>query len=36
MQRNKLTIHIETGNIHYDNFNTGESILSRRKITQKI
>ena len=36
MQRNKLTIHIETGNIHYDNFNTGESILSRRKVTQKI
>ena len=28
MQRNKLSIHIETGNIYYDNIDTGESIYS--------
>ena len=28
MQRNKLSIHIETGNIYYDNADTGESIYS--------
>ena len=27
-QRNKLSIHIETGNIYYDNIDTGESIYS--------
>ena len=28
MQRNKLSIHIEKGNIYYDNVDTGESIYS--------
>ena len=28
MQRNKLSIHIETGTIYYDNIDTGESIYS--------
>ena len=28
MQRNKLSTHIETGNIYYDNIDTGESICS--------
>ena len=28
MQRNKLSIHIEIGNIYYDNVDTGESIYS--------
>ena len=26
MRQNKLSIHIETGNLYYDNMNTGESI----------
>ena len=28
MQRNQLSKHIETGNIYYDNVDTGESIYS--------
>ena len=28
MQRKKLSIYIETGNIYYDNIDTGESIYS--------
>ena len=28
MQRNKLSIHTETGNFYYDNIDTGESIYS--------
>ena len=28
MQKNKLSIHIEKGNIHYDNADTGESTYS--------
>ena len=28
MQRNKLSTHIETGNIYYDKIDTGESISS--------
>ena len=26
--KNKLSIHIETGNIYYDNLNTNESIYN--------
>ena len=40
MQRNKLSIHIETGNIYYDNFDTGESIYffftAQQNYTKKI
>ena len=28
MQRKKLSIHIETENIYYDNIDTGQSIYS--------
>ena len=28
MQRNKITIHVETGNIYYDNINTAEIIYT--------
>ena len=28
IQRNKLSIHIESGNIYYDKIDTGESIYS--------
>ena len=40
MQRNKLSIHIETGNIYYDNIDTGESIyhflIHQQDHTQKL
>ena len=26
MKKNKLRIHVDTGNIYYDNFNTNKSI----------
>ena len=28
MQRNKITIHAKTGNMYYDNIDTGESIYT--------
>ena len=39
MQKNKLSIHIETRNTYYDNIDTGESIysfLSRSKLFEKL
>ena len=40
MQGNKLSIHIETGNNNYDNFDTGESIYSffivQKDYTEKV
>ena len=39
MRESKLSIHIETGNIYYDNMNTGESlyefILNQQVETKK-
>ena len=40
MRQNRLGIHIETGNLYYDNMNTGESIyefiISQQDETKKI
>ena len=34
MKGNRLKIHIETGNIYYDGFDTGESIYTFLKMQQ--
>ena len=33
MRENKLSIHIETGNIYFDNFNTNKNIYDFTKVT---
>ena len=36
MRESKTSIHVETGNLHYENFNTNDLLLNQQDEKKKI